>query len=137
MLWELFYQTGGRVSEIVALNRQDVQFGDVNLVQLHGKGRKQRPIVLHQGTATRLKHWLEELAIDRSPRCLPTDLGRVDIVPAMTYSPNVNMTANGVEQAMRLAEEQERQSSIQTTIERGETSRASWRRSVRRTSKRP
>ena len=64
MLWELLYQTGGRVSEIVALNRQDVQFGEVNLVQLHGKGRKQRPVVLHQGTATRLKQWLEELATD-------------------------------------------------------------------------
>ena len=64
MLWELLYRTGGRVSEIVALNRQDVQFGEVNLVQLHGKGRKQRAVVLHQGTAARLKQWLEELAPD-------------------------------------------------------------------------
>jgi integrase/recombinase XerD len=55
MLWELLYRTGGRVSEIVALNRQDVQFGEVNLVQLHGKGRKQRAVVLHQGYAAARK----------------------------------------------------------------------------------
>jgi integrase/recombinase XerD len=64
MLWELLYQTGGRVSEIVGLNRQDVQFGEVNLVQLHGKGRKQRPVVLDPATTARLKQWLEELAAD-------------------------------------------------------------------------
>jgi site-specific recombinase XerD len=64
LLWELLYRTGGRVSEIVALNRQDVQFGEVNLVQLHGKGRKQRAVVLHQRTAARLKQWLEERAPD-------------------------------------------------------------------------
>jgi integrase/recombinase XerD len=64
MLWELLYRTGGRVSEIVALNRQDVQFGEVNLVQLRGKGRKQRPVLLHQRTTARFKQWLEELAAD-------------------------------------------------------------------------
>jgi integrase/recombinase XerD len=64
MLWELLYQTGGRVSEIVALNRQNLQFGEVNLVQLHGKGRKQRSVVLHRATTVRLKQWLEELATD-------------------------------------------------------------------------
>jgi site-specific recombinase XerD len=61
LLWELLYQTGARVSEIVALNRQDILLGEINLVQLQGKGRKQRRLVLHQATANRLKQWLGQL----------------------------------------------------------------------------
>jgi len=57
LLWELLYRTGGRISELVALNRQDVQFSEVDLVQLHGKGRKQRAVVLHQATAA----WLQTM----------------------------------------------------------------------------
>jgi integrase/recombinase XerD len=64
LLWELLYRTGGRISELVALNRQDVQFSEVDLVQLHGKGRKQRAVVLHQATAAWLKQWLAELPTD-------------------------------------------------------------------------
>lgn len=62
LLWELLYQTGARVSELMALNRQDIQLGELNLVQLQGKGRKQRGVLLHPATAKRLKQWLAQLA---------------------------------------------------------------------------
>jgi len=64
MLLELLYQTGGRVSEIVALNREDVHLESVHSVQLRGKGRKERQVLLHKATATRLKTWLAQRPAD-------------------------------------------------------------------------
>lgn len=58
ILLELLYNTGARVSEIAALNRQDVQAAPERLVYLHGKGRKQRAVPLWKSTAAHLKPWL-------------------------------------------------------------------------------
>lgn len=58
ILFELMYNTGARVSEIVALNRQDLQLQPTRVVQLQGKGRKQRTVPLWKSTALHLKGWL-------------------------------------------------------------------------------
>jgi integrase/recombinase XerD len=58
ILLEVLYNTGARVSEIAALNRQDVQVENDRLVQLQGKGRKHRAVPLWKSTATHVKHWL-------------------------------------------------------------------------------
>jgi integrase/recombinase XerD len=60
MLFELMYNTGARVSEIAALNRQDIQTGLLPAVLLHGKGRKQRTVPLWKSTAAHLKRWLAQ-----------------------------------------------------------------------------
>jgi len=62
LLLELLYQTGARVSEIVALNRQDVHLEALSFLQLQGKGRKQRQVLLRKTTAARLKDWLAQLS---------------------------------------------------------------------------
>jgi site-specific recombinase XerD len=61
VLLELLYQTGARVSEIVALNRQDVHLEATSFLQLQGKGRKQRQVLLTKASAARLKDWLAQL----------------------------------------------------------------------------
>jgi len=68
LLWTLLYETGARVSEIVALNRQDVHLEAVSYLQLRGKGRKQRQALIQKTTATRLKKWLAQLP---SPELTP------------------------------------------------------------------
>jgi integrase/recombinase XerD len=64
LLFNLLYQTGARVSEILALNRQDVHLEAVSFVQLHGKGRKQRQVLLHKRTLPLLKDWLAQLPLE-------------------------------------------------------------------------
>jgi integrase/recombinase XerD len=60
IIFELMYNTGARVSEIAALNRQDVQTHPCRTVQLQGKGRKQRTVPLWKSTAAHLKSWLAQ-----------------------------------------------------------------------------
>lgn len=70
------YNTGARVSEMVAL-RQD----QVNLViskgnvQLHGKGRKERQVPLWSRTTHVLKTWFAELAHTGTALAFPTRQG--------------------------------------------------------------
>jgi integrase/recombinase XerD len=61
LLFQLLYNTGARVSEIVALNREDVATGNCQSLTLHGKGRKHRQVPLWPKTARQLRQWLEQL----------------------------------------------------------------------------
>jgi len=53
-------QTGLRVSELIALRRQDVTFGTGAHVRCHGKGRKLRCTPLRRDVARVLDAWLRE-----------------------------------------------------------------------------
>ena len=56
------YNTGGRVSEIIALRREQVRLDPAGpSLDLHGKGRKQRVVPLWTETARVLRAWLREL----------------------------------------------------------------------------
>jgi integrase/recombinase XerD len=55
-------QTGLRVSELTALQKQDVSFGTGAHIRCMGKGRKERCTPLTKQGATALKAWIEELA---------------------------------------------------------------------------
>jgi site-specific recombinase XerD len=59
VLLRLLYNTGARVSEIVALSRADIQLGTPCLVRLHGKGRKDRAVPVWKSTARELRLWLK------------------------------------------------------------------------------
>jgi integrase/recombinase XerD len=66
VLFQLLYNTGARVSEIVALNRQDLQGDTCQTITLQGKGRKQRIMPLWSKTARQLRQWLEHLPSEPS-----------------------------------------------------------------------
>lgn len=55
-----FYNTGARVSEIIALRSQDAQLDHNLCLHLHGKGRKERSVPLWKSTATMIKEWLRQ-----------------------------------------------------------------------------
>lgn len=65
-LLALIYNTGIRVSEAVNLSRGDLQLERRCVVQVSGKGRKERQIPLWRTTASLLAGWLKE--IDPGPQ---------------------------------------------------------------------
>lgn len=60
----LMYNTGARVSEIVALELDDLRLDDSAQIRLHGKGGKERACPLWPETATVLKTYLNQRALD-------------------------------------------------------------------------
>lgn len=61
LMFQLLYNTGARVSELVALNRQDLLADSCLTVTLHGKGRKERTVPLWPKTARQVRQWLDRL----------------------------------------------------------------------------
>ncbi len=76
LLFQLLYNTGARVSEIVSLNRQDVAAGTCQSLTLHGKGRKERPVPLWPKTARQLRQWLEQSPPEPSTPVFTNRFGR-------------------------------------------------------------
>jgi len=76
LLLHLLYNSGARVSELVAIRVDDVVTGDAACVHLLGKGRKRRAMPLWKNTAKRVRAWL---ALDGAPAgkapLLPTRKG--------------------------------------------------------------
>jgi site-specific recombinase XerD len=65
-LLAVMYNTGARVSEIVALKCMDIENKQCGALLLHGKGRKERVIPVWKRTGTTLQHWLSQ--IDQQPQ---------------------------------------------------------------------
>ena len=85
LLLTMLYNTGARVSEIVAVRVADVVLDASAYVHLHGKGRKQRAVPLWESTIQEVRGWL---------RCNPALVADAPLLPnrdgrAMTRQ-NVN-----------------------------------------------
>lgn len=65
------YNTGARVSEILALRRMDAQLDRNVCLHIRGKGRKQRVIPLWKSTAARLRDWMQRLRPDPDAPLFP------------------------------------------------------------------
>ena len=61
LFFQLLYNTGARVSELVGLDRQDLLPDTCQTVTLHGKGRKERTVPLWPKTARQMRQWLDQL----------------------------------------------------------------------------
>jgi len=58
-MFELFYSSGLRLSELAALNSEDIDLNENELRVLHGKGGKQRNLPIGSKAVTALKKWLK------------------------------------------------------------------------------
>ena len=58
-MWELFYSSGLRLSELVALDLQDLDFRDSSLVVREGKGQKTRHVPIGRCARAALQDWLK------------------------------------------------------------------------------
>jgi site-specific recombinase XerD len=90
LLLSLLYNTGARVSEILALQRQHVRPPPTTLIEITGKGRKQRVLPLWKSTAQELKMHLAHLPP------APT-------TPLFTNRFGQPLSRSGVEKRLRLA----------------------------------
>lgn len=59
LLLRMLYNTGARVSEVIAIKVVDVVLDGAACVHLHGKGRKQRTVPLWRSTVKQLRAWLK------------------------------------------------------------------------------
>ena len=75
LLLLLLYNTGARVSEIAALKVQDIGLESSAAVHIHGKGRKQRSVLLWQETVQLLRPWLRRGGITPDSPLLPNARG--------------------------------------------------------------
>jgi site-specific recombinase XerD len=58
VLLATLYDTGARVSELIAVRRADVECRHCTAVRLHGKGRKERVVPLSQPTSALVRGWI-------------------------------------------------------------------------------
>ncbi len=75
LLFLLLYNTGARISEILALRVRDVDL-DYRQLQLLGKGRKQRRVPLWPQTQKRLRRWLKDNRYPPDAPLLPNRFGQ-------------------------------------------------------------
>ena len=91
LLLGLLYNTGARVSEIIAVRVADVVVDRASCVHLHGKGRKQRSVPLWRSTIREVRAWLR-----RNPALAPTS-------PLLPNRDGEPMTRSNVRQRLALA----------------------------------
>jgi integrase/recombinase XerD len=75
-LFSTLYNSGARVSEIIALERHHICFGATSFLQLTGKGRKERTIPLWSKTSKVLKAWFRTLGNNADNVAFPNARGK-------------------------------------------------------------
>jgi len=75
-LFLTLYNSGARVSEIIALKRHHICFGATTFLQLTGKGRKERTIPLWSKTGKVLKAWFRKLGNNADSIAFPNARGK-------------------------------------------------------------
>jgi integrase/recombinase XerC len=63
---ELFYASGLRLSELVAIDLEDLNLGD-RMVRVMGKGGKERILPFNQSTVSAIKAWMKDRAAIVTP----------------------------------------------------------------------
>ena len=71
----LLYNTGARISELLALRVQDVAGPQAKRVELQGKGRKRRTLPLWRQTQRQLRRWIRENRLSAPLPLLPNRYG--------------------------------------------------------------
>jgi site-specific recombinase XerD len=84
------YNSGARVSEIIAVRRIDIESERCQAIHLHGKGRKERVVPLWTDTSKLLRAWASRIAADPQQPLFPNRFGQM-------------LTRSGVESRLRRA----------------------------------
>ena len=90
VLLATFYNTGARVSELIALKPSDIDVNRSMSIKITGKGRKQRVLPIWKNTAKQLKSWVKYLKTESDSPLFPNARGNF-------------MTRSGVEKRIKKA----------------------------------
>jgi len=77
VLLATLYNTGARVSEIIAIRRIDLESERGQAVHLHGKGRKERVVPLWKRTSRLLEMWVTQIGPDPQQSLFPNRFGQM------------------------------------------------------------
>ena len=112
LLMALMYNTGARVSEVIAVKVSDVVLDASPCVHLHGKGRKDRSVPLWRSTAKSIRQWLKlNPGLEPSSALLPNRSAE-----AMTRSNVTQRMALAVQAAIKTMPSLERRAISPHTI---------------------
>jgi integrase/recombinase XerD len=89
-LFATMYNTGARVSELIAARLKDLNLQQPSALALHGKGRKERVVLLWKQTTRRLREWIREGSLQDDGPLFPGRFG-------------APLTRSGVEERLRRA----------------------------------
>jgi len=92
VLLATLYNTGARVSEVIALKPSDIDTNRSMSIKITGKGRKQRIVPIWKSTAKQIKSWLKYLKAESDSPLFPNARGQF-------------MTRSGVENRIKKAVE--------------------------------
>ncbi len=76
LLFLLLYNTGGRISEILAARTKDTLANGCHHLVLHGKGRKERQVPLWRSTQQLLRRWIKDNHLANDSPLLPNRFGQ-------------------------------------------------------------
>jgi integrase/recombinase XerD len=76
VLFAVMYNTGGRVSEVASLRRDDLTDGQPRTLRIRGKGRKERLVPLWKQTSATLTQWLKRLGPEPASPLFPNARGQ-------------------------------------------------------------
>ena len=100
---ELFYASGLRLSELVAIDLEDLNLSD-RMVRVMGKGGKERILPFNQSTVAALKAWMKDRAVilgDREPGAGSRKKSKVVKDPLFINYRGTRLTGRSVDRLLR------------------------------------
>lgn len=100
---ELFYASGLRLSELVAIDLEDVNLSD-RMIRVMGKGGKERLVPFNQSTLTAIRAWMKDRAAiigSREPAAGSRKKSRVPSDPLFINYRGTRLTGRSVDRLLR------------------------------------
>ena len=97
---ELFYASGLRLSELVAIDLEDLNLGD-RMVRVMGKGGKERILPFNQSTVAALKAWMKDRAAILGTRHRAPGTNRNPADPLFINYRGTRLTGRSVDRLLR------------------------------------
>ena len=100
---ELFYASGLRLSELVAIDLEDLNLSD-RMVRVMGKGGKERLVPFNQSTLTAIKAWMKDRAaivMTRSSARVSTKRPKAKTDPLFVNHRGSRLTGRSVDRLLR------------------------------------